>query len=358
MSERPCYGWGWVVKSESTMWQINEERKLKWFLIICGLAVLSLYYYPKKLETIPTVAEPPAVSTDSVVSAPVIPSPHSDSISAATDEVSRAGWHSGCELIDDILPELVELAPTDFQSAYMIAGCLQEIYQEEHTAIRILENALEQSPGNSHIAHMLGNGYLRVGDDLKVEETLEKLLANEDAIDELWYKGHGGAVRSHLAAAKLRLAAPSQDIDRLYEAKTLLQEANQIEGLQNISPVRHGQLAHVEMALGDFDEAIRQFETAIDLTEQNEVWGETLTNVMLAENLMGLGQALFLQGSIKLGYEKMDQAVELVADTPLEQTLKLIRKSMDEPVILEQDPTSNIKNAVPLEEHVYKEWKQ
>lgn len=47
-----------------------------------------------------------------------------------------------------------------------------------------------------------------------------------------------------------------------------LHNANQIEGLQNISPIRYGQLAFLEVQLGNTELTINEFNTAIKLTDQ------------------------------------------------------------------------------------------
>lgn len=247
-------------------------------------------------------------------------------ICARTSKTELQMWKNNLLDVSLVLP-----LPTEKYISFVIytAGCLSDVHFQEGQAIELLQSVIDSGAANTHIHHMLATSYIRLGDDYKAEKVLENILSAENLRLEADNDFFGGSIRAKLAIVKMRLSSErATDKKRLNESVALLQEASNMEGLSEHSPLRHGQLAVAEMALGNYVTAETEYRKALELTDKAEnVWDDRMITTMRAEYSMGLGQLLYISGRVDEGTAYMNQAMELIQTSnnqELEEAFKKI----------------------------------
>lgn len=285
-----------------------------------------------------------------------------DEILELADSIQKEGWKVGCakaeprlgEIKASLLTQTHTVNPVWEEMVFVAAGCLSEIHLEETAAIEILKKALELKPRDAQFINMLGTSYFRSGQDIEAEEAFASVLADEELSKELWSSGWAGAVHEKLAIVKLRLGTEAHDTNRLNEARKLLQTADEFEGLTNVSPLRHGQIAAVDFSLGEYDKALAGYDRALSLLEGtgvSRVWSPEMISKMKAEYTMERGQIYFIQGQTEQAGKTMQQAIEYAeksADPLLVQTMKALQDNTLNGTPVDLGKFSEIKR-VPLE---------
>lgn len=237
---------------------------------------------------------------------------------------------------------------------FVTAGCLSEIHLDEEAAIEVLKKALELKPRDAQLINMLGTSYFRGGQDIEAEEAFASVLADDELSKTLWSSGWAGSVHEKLAIVKLRLGTEAHDTNRLNEARHLLQAADEFEGLTNVSPLRHGQIAAVDFSLGEYEQALTGYKKALSLLEGasiSRVWGPEMINKMKAEYTMETGQIYFIQGQTEQAGETMQRAIDYAehsADPLLVKTMKALHANTLNNTPVDLGKFSEIKR-VPLE---------
>lgn len=247
-------------------------------------------------------------------------------ICARTSKTELQMWKNNLLDVSLVLP-----LSTEKYISFVIytAGCLSDVHFQEGQAIELLQSVIDSGVANTHIHHMLATSYIRLGDDYKAEKVLENILSSENLRLEADNDFFGGSIRAKLAIVKMRLSSErATDKKRLNESVALLQEASNMEGLSEHSPLRHRQLAVAEMALGNYVTAETEYRKALELTDKaGNVWDDRMITTMRAEYSMGLGQLLYISGRVDEGTAYMNQAMKLIQtlnNQELEEAFKKI----------------------------------
>lgn len=289
--------------------------------------------HPETSTAEQTSGKPDSKKHKEAASEPLIDNQHE--VLELANTIQNEGWKIGCtqaqprleEFRNNLLHRPHTASHAWEEMVFITAGCLSEIQLDERSAIDLLKRALEVKPRDAQFMNMLGTSYLRSGQDLEAEQLFTSLLADNELSQTLWNSGWAGAVHEKLAIVKLRLGTEGNDVDRLNDARHLLQTADEFEGLTDVSPLRHGQIAAVDFSLGRYAQAVTGYERALSLLNNEStqrVWNSEMINKMKAEYTMKLGQIYFIQGH----KEKSELTMKLAIDHAKASSDPLLFKTM------------------------------